>query len=524
MMVGLVNGPALFNPVNHPDRALKKRNFVIGKLLKYHHITRSEFKELTRKKLKVNFMPEVAHDGPAYFKDVLKNYLKQWCLDRDINLFTSGLKIYTTINSKMQRHAEQAVREHMTNVQKAFFRHWKGQNPWRDEHGREIKNYAERQFKKSGYYKQLVKEYGENNDSIKIIMNKKLRMKVFSWKGTKDTLMSPLDSIRYYQKILQTGLLSVDKKGRVMAWVGGIDHYYFKYDHVQQQKRQPGSTFKPIVYAVALENGLTPCSKVPDVPITVNIDGQKPWSPQNDDKQYSGEEITLFEALGQSKNLVAAQLIKQYGIEQVIDMAGRLGLNESEIEPFPSIALGTSSASLYEMTAVFNTFLNMGTYAKPRFLERIEDKYGRTLYTELPVERDAINEDIALQMIYLLKAPIEVEKGTARSIPESLKSTLDIAGKTGTTTNNVDAWFIGFTKDITTGVWVGGDNRNIKLLGSGASMALPIWSGYVNKVYSDPRIKLTRGRFDFPETEEFKEKITCEQMNMINGLFNDSIP
>jgi penicillin-binding protein 1A len=524
MMVGLVNGPAIFNPINHPERALNKRNFVLYKLLKYGHISEGTFNELKRKPLRVDFRPEIAHNGAAYFKDVLQKYVRQWCIERDIDLYTAGLKIYTTIDSRMQAHAERAMRDHMRNIQNNYFRYWRGKNPWTDQNGVEIKDFIEKQIQKSDLYKQLIDTYGAGDDSIRIVLNRKVRMKVFSWDGDRDTLMSPIDSVKYYQKVLHAGLLSVDKDGQVKAWVGGINHYYFKYDHVQRQKRQPGSTFKPIVYAVGIENGLTPCSKIPDVPVTVHIDGQRPWSPQNDDHKYSGEEITLFQAIGQSKNLIAAQLIKQYGIEQVVDMAGRLGIDKSKIEPYPSIALGSSPASLFEMTAVYNTFLNEGTYVKPQFLLRIEDKFGRVLYGELPVRRDAINEDIAFQMIHLLKAPIEVEGGTARNMPESLKNSMDIAGKTGTTQNNVDAWFMGFTKDITTGVWVGGNNSAIHLLGSGATMAMPIWAGYVNKVYNDSRLHYTKGRFTLPDTEEFKGKINCDQVAKVDSLFTDVNP
>jgi len=516
MMVGIVNGPALFNPVSHPKRAFRKRNFVIYKLLKYGHISREKYEELIREPLEVNFNPEQAHGGAAYFKDVLKKYLKEWCQERDINLYTSGLKIYTSIDSRMQEYAEEAAAEHMEVVQRSFLQYWKGKDPWANS------NYIESKVAQTALYKELVEEYGEDGDSVEIIMNRKARMKVFSWDGPKDAYMSPIDSIEYYEKFLHTGLMSMNKEGHIKAWVGGINHRFFKYDHVMQQKRQPGSTFKPVVYAVALENGLTPCSKIPDLPVTLHVDGQRPWSPQNDDGKYSGEEMTLYEAIGESKNLIAAQLIKSYGVEQVIDMAGRLGIDKKTIPKVPSIALGSCTASLYDMTAAFNTFLNQGTYVKPQFLLRVEDKFGQILYEEIPVKRDVLNEDIAFQMIHLLKAPIEWTGGTARHMPLDLKTENEIAGKTGTTSRNLDAWFIGFTKELTTGVWVGPDNAHLQLLGSGSSMAMPIWAKYMRKVYADKNLGYSKGNFSLPTSEDFLQKINCAYQSKVDSLFQSS--
>lgn len=515
MMVGIVNGPALFNPVSHPDRALRKRNFVIYKLFKYGHISREKYENLIKEPLEVKYNPDESNNGIAYFKNTLQKYLKTWCEERNINLYTSGLKIYTTIDSRMQKYAEEAVAEHLEGVQKNFFGYWDNRNPWANS------DFIEKQILRTSIYKELAESFGEDSDSIKAILNRKEKIKVFTWNGLEDAFMSPIDSIEYYQKFLHSGLMSMNKDGQIKAWVGGINHQYFKYDHVLQQKRQPGSTFKPVVYAVALENGLTPCSKIPDLPVTLAIEGQKPWSPQNDDHQYSGEEISLYEAIGKSKNLIAAQLIKSYGVDQVIDMAGRLGIDSKTIPRVPSIALGTARVSLFDMTAVYNTFLNLGTYVKPQFLIKIEDRYGQLLYKEIPVKRDVLNEEIAFQMIHLLKAPIETEGGTARSIPEDLKAGNEIAGKTGTTSKNLDAWFIGFTKELTTGVWVGPDNSKLQLLGSGATMAMPVWTNYMRKVYADKELGYSKGFFNLPTGEDFLEKINCEQQNFVDSLFKD---
>jgi penicillin-binding protein 1A len=314
LLVGIVNNPVFFHPKDNPKRALHRRNVVLRKMAKYGYLKQPESEKLAAKPIRLDYVVEGQNVGLApYFRAYIRDFLLNWAQEKDINLYTDGLKIYTTIDSRMQRYAEEAVKTNMKDQQEKFYQQWQGRNPWITNDGKEIKGYIEQAARKTERYKAL-KESGNNDKTILRKMSKPVKMSVFSWEGKKTITMSPLDSIRYYKRFLHTGLMSMDPlTGQVKAWVGGINHKYFKYDHVRQSKRQPGSTFKAIVYATAIDNGFTPCEKVANTPVTVNLNGYPPYTPHNFDNHYEGQTMTLRQAMGRSVNTIAAFLMQKVG-------------------------------------------------------------------------------------------------------------------------------------------------------------------------------------------------------------------
>jgi penicillin-binding protein 1A len=419
------------------------------------------------------------------------------------NLYKDGLKIYTTINSHMQRYAEEAVTDHMSlDLQPAFYKHWKGNShaPFDLSDRSEIQKLLVSSKKRSDRYRSM-KKAGLSNDSIELAFKTPIPMRVFSWKGEIDTVMSPMDSIRYHKWFLHAGLMSMEPQtGYVRAYVGGINFRYFKYDHVVVARRQVGSTFKPFVYTVAMQDGqMYPCSQVPNVQYSIEANG-KLWAPGNSSDYKEGEMVTLKEALANSINWISVYLIKRFTPQAVIKIARKMGIF-SPLPAVPSICLGTPDISLYEMTGAMSTFANKGIFVQPLFVTRIEDKHGNVIEQFVPHQDEALSEETAYMMIGLMKGV--VESGTGSRLRGKYGLTNPIAGKTGTTQSNSDGWFMGLTPDLVTGVWVGGDDRTIRFrttsLGQGANMALPIWALYMKKIYADNQLQLTRGDFERPE-------------------------
>ncbi|MFN6943905.1 MAG: penicillin-binding protein 1A [Cytophagaceae bacterium] len=502
LLVGLLKGPNLYNPIVAPDRAVSRRNTVIDQMLKYSFITPNESDSLRKIPLNLDYSVDNHNKGLAtYFRSILSGYLHSWCKENGYDLYADGLKIYCTLDSKMQTYAEEAVNDHMKTLQSAFFTHWKGRNPWIDEQGLEIKDYIEKAIKRTERYKALKKKHGDNKAAIKKELEKPVKMKIFTWNGEKETMMSPIDSIKYYRHILHTGFMAMDpKSGHIKAWVGGINHKFFKYDHVKQSKRQPGSTFKPFVYATAIDHGYSPCFKVSDAPVTFTLEGGKTWTPKNSNNKYSGEVFTLRKAMANSVNSITATLMKEVGPEAVVKMAQQLGI-ESPLSPVPALCLGVSPVSIYELSGAYSTFVNDGVYTKPFFLLRIEDKDGNVIQEFRPERREAINEETANAMVYMLKGATEEEGGTATSLKKFglLDQGNEIGGKTGTTQNASDGWFVGITPDLVGAVWVGAEDRNIHfrdmVYGQGARMAMPIWAGFMQKLYADKKTGIRKGKF-----------------------------
>jgi penicillin-binding protein 1A len=522
LLVGAINAPTRYSPIMNPDNAMAKRTEVLYNLHKYGLLTRDTFDSLKTTDFGLTYLVDNHNEGLAtYFRFVIRNFLLSWTKEHGYDLFEDGLKIYTTIDSRMQEYAEQAMKEHMDTLQSIFDNHWANlkSNPWIDDNGNEIEGFIENAMKRTPQYRALVSNYGRESDSVEILLNKKKPMTVFSWDGEIDTVFSAYDSLRYYKKFLQAGFMAMDpKNGNIKAWVGGINHKYFKYDHVSQGKRQPGSTFKPFVYTVAIDNDYSPCYPVVDAPVTFAMPGQDPptYTPDNASGKFSGEVMTIRQAMARSVNSITAFVMKQVKPETVIEYARRLGI-ESPLAPVPALALGAGGdVSLQEMLAAYSTFVNKGIYTKPFFISRIEDENGNVIQQFVPETREALNEETAYLMLHMLKGTTEETGGTGLTIDRELRMDNEIAAKTGTTQNASDGWFMGVTKDLAAGAWVGGDDRSIHFkywaMGQGARTAMPIWEKFMLKIYADPTLGYQKGPFDKP-LKPISVELDCDKYN-----------
>ncbi len=520
LLVGMLKGPSQYSPVYRKERALGRRNVVLDQMRRYDFLSDEEAERLKATPITLNYNVESHNDGTAtYFRGEVKKELATLCKEQHLDLYTDGLKIYTTINSNIQKAAEAAVAKHMRKQQADFDKYWSGRNPWCDEDGKEIKDFIVNAAKRSDRYRQLVQDLDGDKEAAWKVMNTKVKMHVFSWASDTGVYkyFSPVDSIAYYKHFLHSGLLSLDPHtGQIKAWVGGITYKYFKYDHVRQGKRQPGSSFKPILYATCIENGFGPCHEMVDAPVTFhNDDNNTDWTPKNSDGVYTGERMSLRKAMAQSINSVAAGMLKQVGIPPVIDMAKRLGI-VSIIDPVPPLILGASDVSLYELVGAYATFVNHGQYIKPIFLKRVEDKNGNVIRNFIPERRDAISPTVAYTMVHMLKGATTERNGTALGLYRLGKTLIgnEVGAKTGTTSNYSDGWFVGCTRDLVTGIWVGGDDRSIHFrssnLGQGARMAMPIWSYFMDSVYANPATGVTKGPFEKPLG--FDEQLNCAEL------------
>ncbi len=528
IIVGLLNKPTKYNPFFNPENATNKRSEIFYNLYKYNIVDKTEYDSLILTGLNLNYKVQNQNVGQAtYFRTVVRNYLISWAKENGYDLFSDGLKIYTTIDSKMQEHAEKAVIEQMNRLQNIFSEHWDGRNPWIDEKGFEIKDFLKNNIQRTRYFKNLLKN--NDNDTIKTfeLLNKKKKMRVFSWKGEIDTTFSIMDSLKYYKKFLQAGFVSIEPKtGHIKAWVGGINHKYFKYDHVKQGKRQPGSTIKPIVYAAAIDNGYSPCYPVVDAPVVFELPGQDPpyWRPDNHNSKWTGETMTLRQAMAKSVNSITAFMTKKLSPKTVVDYAKKLGI-QSKLDPVPAVCLGAGGdVSLFDLVGAYSTFINKGIWTEPFFISRIEDKYGNLIQDFIPTKQEALSEETAYLMLHMLKGSKEEEGGTARGLNPELTFNNDVGAKTGTTQNASDGWFIGVTHNLVSGAWVGGDDRSIHfrdwVYGQGARTAMPIWQQYMLNVYADNNLSIEKGRFDKP-TKKINVEIDCSVYN--NEIKSDSL-
>jgi penicillin-binding protein 1A len=530
VLIGMLKSPTYYSPILNPENALRRRNTVMQQMVKYNYLSESQYNSL--KQIPINlshYEPDNHSYGLApHFRSYVYKMAKQWCDSTGYDLNTDGLKIYTTIDSRMQQYAEDAITEHMKSLQAKFFAHWKGQNPWRNPDGTELANFLKKPIEESPRYKKLKAE-GMAESRIMAMLSRPVKMKVFSWYKPRfetDTLMSPLDSIKYYKHFLRTSLVSIDpKNGFIKAWVGGINHKYFKYDNVKQGKRQPGSTFKAVVYSAAIDNNpqeYNPCTSFQDVPQTITLPDGKKWTPSNSG-DYSGETYTLRQAMGRSINTAATFLMRYLSPKNIIDYARKLGI-ESKLDSVPALCLGISDISLLEMTSAYSTFANQGTWVQPVYITRIEDKSGKVLYSYTPKQKEVISEATAYLMTYMLRGSVEEEKGTARSLAKyNLTQGNEIGGKTGTTNNNADGWFIGITPNLVTGVWTGGEDRSIHFrttdLGAGGKVSLPSFALYMQKVYQNSRLPYQKSTFqivDLPDLRLDCMKTSQEDLDRIH--------
>ncbi len=561
-LIGMLKAPTSYDPLRKLERHTQRRNVVLAQMVRNDKLSPEAFDSL-----KTTTVVE-DHDAMAvrvkknqyghgelapYFMQELRKDLDIWCkaninpiTGKPYNLFTDGLRIKTTIDSRMQRYAESAVSSHMASLQETFFKRKKGakNGPFSSRLSADEKeSIIQAGIKNSDRYR-AMKSAGASEAEIQAAFSQPVEMTVFSWKGDIDTVMTPRDSVIYYKYFLQNGMMAMDPHtGHIKAWVGGIDYRHFKYDHVRAGRqdaktgkivpaggRQVGSTFKPFVYALAMEEGRSPCERVPNTRVCIEQGLDKPWCPSNSGEYKEGQMVTLREALAHSINYVSALLMKQYGPAAVVSMARRLGIT-TDIDPVPSIALGTPDISVYEMTSAFATFFNKGVRVAPIFLTRIEDKNGNLLAQFTPERKEVMSEKTAYLTLQLLKGV--VLQGTAGRLRGRYKFTEPVAGKTGTTQNNSDGWFMGGTPDLVTGVWTGAEDRSVHFAstadGQGANMALPIFGLFMRKVYDDPSIQLNRGDFPAPEIpleygfdchEEAAEQIFRDNEENFNSKFD----
>jgi penicillin-binding protein 1A len=469
--------------------------------------------------------------GDSYLREAVERWLKKWCRENDYNLYTDGLKIYTTIDSRLQQYAEEAVAEKMKMLQKRFDDLWGKKNPWRDFSGHEIKDFVLKAEENLPIYKKLQAKYHGDTTEIKKYFETKKRMTVFTWNGDKDTTFSSVDSIKYYTRILNTGMMTIEPStGQIKVWVGGIDYHHFKYDHVNQAKRQAGSTFKPFAYVTALDNGFTPCDKFTDKPVSIKyMDGgrQEVWAPNNADFKFTYQDMSLRWAMGKSVNSITAQLTQAVGWDKIVEYAHKLGI-ESPLKSVPSVSLGSNDVSVYEMVRAYSTFLNKGVKIDPLLVTKITDQDGDVIQEFTLKTEKVLSEETAWLMLYMFRGGMEEPGGTSQALweyPELWKKDNQIGGKTGTSSHYVDGWYMGITKDLVTGVWVGADDRSVHFTnsetGEGSHTALPIFAQFMTKVYADPKSGYTWGLFPKPWVKITKE-YNCPSPRLADSTATDS--
>ena len=540
VLVGMLKNPSLYNPLSQREARRKmvfdRRNTVLSQMVKNDKLTEAEKDKLEKEPIQLHYSPESHKEGVAtYFREYLRGFMDKWVKEHpkedggEYDIYRDGLKIYVTIDSRMQRYAEEAVHDHLANLQEEFFiQQKKNENaPFVNISKAETEKILDRAMKNSERWR-IMKDEGKSEDQIRESFKVKTDMTVFTWKGERDTLMSPLDSIRYYKHFLQTGVMSMEPQtGYVKAWVGGIDYKHFQYDHVAQGARQVGSTFKPFVYATAIEQlHYSPCDSIRDEPFSMpkgkyGIDAD--WHPQNSNGQYQGT-VTLKKALAYSINTVSAKLIDRVGPKAVVDMTEKLGVS-SKIPEQPAIALGAVEITVSDMVAAYSTFANQGMYVKPVVITKIEDKNGVVLFQSTPETHEVISKDIAYAVIKLLEGVTEsgsgarlkwgVNGGTGDNrmtgYPYSIIN--PVAGKTGTTQNQSDGWFVGMVPNLATGVWVGNEDRSAHfkslIYGQGATMALPIWGIFMKKCYADDDMVFKVSEKPFERPDNLSIKVDC---------------
>ena len=565
MLIGMAKNSSYYNPVRRPELTLNRRNVVLSQMYKYDKITREECDSLKKLPLGLNFKRVDHKEGLAtYFREYLRlfmtankpdrkryrdlsqfrldsvawetNPLYGWCKKNvkvdgsHYDLYSDGLKIYTTLDSRMQKYAEEAVREHLSQDLQPLFdkeKVKKHRPPFsNDMTPTEIEEVLDRSIRQSERYRVLSKQ-GMSFKEIRKTFDQPLKMQVFTWNGIRDTVMTPLDSIKHYKSFFRSGFMVMQPQtGYIKAYVGGPDYRYFMYDMVSAGKRQVGSTIKPILYTLAMQEGLGPCDKVPNIPQTFILPTGEPWSARGGTKRQ-GEMVTLRWGLANSENNISAWVLKQFTPEAVAQMAHKMGIT-SFIDPVPSVFLGTAEITVKEMVAAYSIFANKGVYNSPLPVYRIEDKYGNVLQEFRPESREVITENTAYLMCNLLEGV--VTGGTGVRLRYKYKLMNPMGGKTGTTQKHADGWFMGVTPDLVGGVWVGAEDRSIHFQnlanGQGASMALPIWAKFLLKAYADPRLKMSDRPFDRPaginkrlDCDETISEAEVKEMN--NGIRED---
>lgn len=537
-LIGLCKNPSYYNPVRYPERCIERRNVVLGQMVKAGYITNAQYQEASNEQLALDFHRIDHKDGIAtYFRDFLRRYMMAekpeldnypswnrvqynidsiawetdplygWCNKNfkkngeHYNVYTDGLKIFTTIDSRMQRYAEEAVLKHVGHyLQPAFSKEnrTKPNAPFTNAlTASEVKNILNRSIRQSERYR-AMKEQGSTEEEIQKAFRTPVEMSVFTYHGSVDTTMTPLDSIRYIKSFLRAGFVSMDpKNGAVKAYVGGVDFTHFAYDMATQGRRQVGSTLKPFLYALCMSNGMSPCDVAPNVQQTYGN-----WTPRNGSRARYGQMVTLKWGLAQSNNWISAYLMSRLNPQDLLRILGDFGINTYGIYPSMALCLGPNEVSVAEMVSAYTTFANNGIHCYPMFVTKIEDNEGNVVATFHPRMNEVISEESAYKMIEMLRAVMN--GGTGSRMRYRYNITCDMGGKTGTTNRNSDAWFMGFTPSLVSGCWVGGEDRDIHfdstIMGQGANMALPVWAYYMQKVFADRSLGYSPDeKFDIPE-------------------------
>jgi len=521
LLVGMLNAPSLYSPIRHPKNAIGRRNLVLERMQKEGYLTSGQVDELKEQPLNLDFQRIDHNEGLAqYFRAVLKKQVQKILVDKNIakpdgtpyDLDRDGLKIYTTIDATMQGYAEESQREYMRKLQAQFNDHWRGHSLWREIHN--YKLLLDEGMRRSDRYKELKLE-GKSDDEIKENFNTPDTVNLFTWRGDIDTVMKPIDSIVYCKLLLRNSLMSMDPTtGEIKAWVGGINFEHFQYDQVMDGARQVGSTAKPFTYAVAIDNGFSPCMEVNNVPDTIRYPGSPPWCPRSGKTETIPGMLTLREALAHSQNWITAHVMKLVTPVPVVELTKKMGIT-TDVPPYPSICLGSFDASVYDMTGAYCVFANHGIWTQPTFLVRIEDRHGNVLYTNHTQVKQAMNEQTAYVMTDMMKAVITDGTGARMGFTYHLYN--PIAGKTGTPNDNSDGWFIGMTPQLVTGVWTGCEDPDIHFrterLGEGANTALPIFALYMQKVYANSSLGIKKNVDFDPPKGGVSITLDCNQYN-----------
>jgi penicillin-binding protein 1A len=528
LLVGLLKAPDEYNPKRHPEKSLTRRNLVLQLMVAHKDITQAECDSLKAIPIDLEDYRMEDHNTTIapYFTEHLRQWLKAWCEERGLNMYKDGLRIHTTIDSRMQRYAETSVDEHLTKFQKVFRDHIDGHEPWL----KDTNFLPEVQHRSHRYI--AGKRAGKSDDEIEREWNTPIKMQIFGWDTIRDTVLSPWDSLKYYCKFLETGFMAIDPtNGHIKAWVGGIDHRFFQYDHVYLGKRQVGSTFKPFVYAAAFENGNTPCDKELNQPVTFKMGpGQKDWVPKNADGKVGGY-MTMREGLASSQNLITARVLKRISPETVCEWAHNCGIR-TKLDCVPALILGTTELSVYELVGAYATFVNHGIWNEPIFVTRIEDRHGTVIQEFTGDHKEALSEFTAYMMLNMLMGVVRERGGTGGRLISQYKLYNEIGGKTGTTQKQSDGWFVGVTPNLCAGAWVGCSERTMRFRsitnGQGAAMALPIYGLFMQKVYADSTIMLPKDPFERPrgfdvelDCRKYRSPtISVDDSDSLNMIFN----
>ncbi len=519
-IIGILKANTYYNPIRNPENNLRRRNIILSNLRDQHILEAAECDSLMNLPLALNLQIDKDERGQAlYFREAVFNEAQEWCEKNGYNIYGDGLKIYTSIDSKMQMYAERAVQKEMSELQSKFNEHWKGANPWRDQQQRELTTFIDETAKKTACYKNWMKIYNQH-DSVMMKMKQPHAMKIFTYRGLRDTVMSSMDSLRYTLRFLHTGFVAMEPQtGKVKAWVGDVDFNYWQYDKITA-KRQPGSTFKLFVYAAAIKNGRCSCDMLVDSAVSwpvmdEEINKMTIWQPQNASGYFSGERVTLKTAMARSINSIPVQLTRQMTPDSVVAMAHTMGI-ESPVRPIPSLSLGAEDVSLLEMVTAYSVVVDEGRLHKPVLITRIEDRDGKVLYRNEMKGKEVLDYETAFILRDMLQEGLRDEQGTSQRLYNyKIMAGTDFGGKTGTTSNYSDAWYVGISPHLVAGVWVGGEYRCIHFrngtYGQGSRTALPIFGRFMEYVLNDKSLARYKGRFAEVDPSQVKKRYVCTE-------------